>query len=697
LLHFALCDVGLLWRDRAGGVSPVWPAAGVALLAAIRLGLPVLPLLAAGKILAALTYGSALDLALAAKLLDPLKALTGAVVWCGLRDRSNRTETSARGMIIRGIITCGALSFAGASLGCGSILAIGAELRTTDFLKWWIGDFLGTISIGAFFLQWDILRQKRGLDWWAGLAAFAAAVAGVSSILFADFDVALQFGFMILPLIYWSSIRYGLPGSTVVNLTFGFSVLMTLGPTAHDHLCFVVALLGIGMCGSLAVAAMTEDLNTRERQSRLAANLWQEAHLKAEAQERQLRTLFDELPDAILLHQGAQVLQFNRSAQNIRERLGVNATRDLWDRVRCQPSGESAYADTRGAIHSIPTPDGATLQLEIRRARIVWHGQETGLMVLRERTEQVQAERNLRESERRFSRFFQLNPAASVIVEADSATIIEVNESFERLFLFDRAEACGRSTTSLGLWIDPADRKKLTDAVALHGEVRNMRQRMRRKDGTVILVEFSSREIKAGGQRLLFSILTDITERTRIEEELRHSEERYRLRLENLHDIVIETDARGDCLYVSSNAAGVLGVPVAGIEGSAFITLLHPDDQPKWTRHIADAAPGGLRLRARAARGGWLPVECTYRSVQTADGSGRFVITVYDISEHVRASEERCELEAQLRQAQKLEAIGTLAGGIAHDFNNVLTSIMGHAQLAELETTGRPIRPSRTS
>lgn len=68
---------------------------------------------------------------------------------------------------------------------------------------------------------------------------------------------------------------------------------------------------------------------------------------------------------------------------------------------------------------------------------------------------------------------------------------------------------------------------------------------------------------------------------------------------------------------------------------------------------------------------------------------------VTDISERRRAEEERAQLQAQLRQAQKLESLGVLAGGIAHDFNNLLTAILGNVEMALMDLTSySPARPS---
>ena len=131
----------------------------------------------------------------------------------------------------------------------------------------------------------------------------------------------------------------------------------------------------------------------------------------------------------------------------------------------------------------------------------------------------------------------------------------------------------------------------------------------------------------------------------------------------------------------------VIGLPIRDVEVGAT-------DEARRQRRAVLARTGTARFETllRTADGDALPVEVVLSDMP--GGDGRVFGSVRDISERRRAETERAQLEARLRQSQKLEAIGTLAGGIAHDFNNILTLIAGSADLAATDVpAGHPARP----
>ncbi len=333
--------------------------------------------------------------------------------------------------------------------------------------------------------------------------------------------------------------------------------------------------------------------------------------------------------------------------------------------------------------------DGRFIDVHLRSTLLDPNSPDHGLIV--SALDITERKRNEEEIERR-RKYLEavLRDAPDAIITLDPEhRIIEWNPAAEEIFLYDRQETSGRNPDDLIAPEQISDEAQALTRRVLQGQKIPPHETVRyRKDGTPVHVILSGSPIVIG-ERLqgIVAIYTDVSERRAAESALRRSEERYRSLVENAPIGIVSIDRDDSIQNLNPTFLHILKPDTDPLGKSLF--LFPPFNQP-------DVAHNFRRAMDRGAGGVF---ETAFERTEDAVSRLRYHVTpicdpegdvigaqglVEDISESRR-------LELQLQQAQKLEAIGTLAGGIAHDFNNLLMGIQGRVSIMLMDS--RPSHP----
>jgi PAS domain S-box-containing protein len=474
---------------------------------------------------------------------------------------------------------------------------------------------------------------------------------------------------------------------------------------------------------------------------------------------------------------------------------------------------EIDYVDSKGSI----------IPIEINATYMESEGVVQILTLCRDITERKRAEAALQQSEEKFSTIFRLSPACISLSTLADARYVAANDLWFKTAGYSPEEVIGHTTTELGIWVNPEDRKRLAQTIMEGGVVRDHEYLFRSKSGKIYSLLFSAEVIAINRVPHIVSISLDITERKKIEDALSQSESTLRSvflaapvgicimknRLYEsanvfwcesfgypeesvigqstrmLYENDEEYDRVGQVLYTHLREWGLASTETRlrrsdGVFRDVILTaaLLRADDPTPGTvviiqdvtnikqaeealraererlisildgipvptlvidrnRHVLlwnsnnevytgiakeevlgkplDLSPlfrgkvsptlaelimemGDEELIAKFGRRGLRKSEV---QPQTFESTGRIWINeeekivvvqaarIIDINGKVVGAiqtaqdiTDRTRLEVQFRQAQKMEAIGTLAGGIAHDFNNILSAVLGYTEMA---------------
>lgn len=208
------------------------------------------------------------------------------------------------------------------------------------------------------------------------------------------------------------------------------------------------------------------------------------------------------------------------------------------------------------------------------------------------------------------------------------------------------------------------------------------------RDGTRVPYFLTGRRVDIDGEAHLVGIGIDLSEQKRAEEELRESQRRFRDTLTNLDMIAVMTDAAGTISFCNDYLLRLTGWSRDEAVGQNWFEMFIPENEKVNIKALLDDIPAGgfiiphYENEIQTRSGERRLVRWTNTTLRNVDGSVSGVAALGDdITEFRQAQEALRKSEEQLRQSQKMEAIGQLAGGIAHDFNNLLTAIIGYSQL----------------
>ena len=300
--------------------------------------------------------------------------------------------------------------------------------------------------------------------------------------------------------------------------------------------------------------------------------------------------------------------------------------------------------------------------------------------VFRDITPEKRAAEILRESEQRLRILFEDNTAGIVLSSVEGG-IIDANDAFAKMIGHSRVELRGMRIQQL--YCDPAERDRVVHSLLLNGQISDIEISLRHASGHPVdlLARLRLLDAQAGGiGGNIIGAFVDITERKIQEKALQHSEQRFEAFMESLPGGAFLKDSSFRYVYYNQTAPFWKTFDREPVIGKTDEELYPPEIARAFAetdRKVFESGVRSDRVDTVTVPSGSVTLLVNKFPIFDSAGKPHMIGgVVIDITEQRR-------LEEDLRQSQKMEAIGRLAGGVAHDFNNLLTIISGYAHMLE--------------
>lgn len=287
----------------------------------------------------------------------------------------------------------------------------------------------------------------------------------------------------------------------------------------------------------------------------------------------------------------------------------------------------------------------------------------------------------LTKSEQRYRVLIDLS-AVGILIGSHDGYVIEANKCLCDIVGVDKELLVGLHISELPFTKESLSQEPFRFDLLQVGHAIVRERNVIRPDGTIITVKMQTVMMP---DKTYQSIFTDVTQRNKIEQNLRASEERFRLAFSTSPDSInINKINDGTYVDINNGFTKILGYTRADVLGKTSVSLdiwKNPEDR--------DCLVAGLKKHGYVenleaefiGKNGMTKIGLMSASIITINEEVLILSITRDITDRKREEEDKIKVEGLLQQAQKLEAVGTLAGGIAHDFNNLLMGIQGRTSL----------------
>ncbi|MGZ8717308.1 MAG: PAS domain S-box protein, partial [Gaiellaceae bacterium] len=406
--------------------------------------------------------------------------------------------------------------------------------------------------------------------------------------------------------------------------------------------------------------------------------------LARSASDARYRELFELATDLIFIFDADGLLVDANPA--VEGALGFSRSELIGTHVELfVPAAEAHGPSVPATVYEseLATKSGRTIPIQVSSRSIIRNGKPAGVLALaRDISGQRATQIALEESERLFRSAFDDAPVGMLLTNA-AGDLIRVNAAFARMVRYEAADLAGRTVNDIIHPDDLADAARHIDEMTAGvKDTFVTAERFVRSDGEVAWGHVGISAVRGNNGMPLYFVaqVEDVTELRRMQTELRESAALHSAVVESSRDLITVLDPDGTIRLISRSVREILGYTQEDLVGTNFTDLAHADDFAAAAGALAAATRGEdpliFQVRAVAKNGAARTLDGKVSAVFDPAGNPTLLVT------NSRDVTERISLEEQLRQSQKMEAIGKLAGGVAHDFNNLLTAINGYSDLA---------------